>query len=107
MKIARIIGWVFLVLALILTCYQFFLAPMGGGNSMVVFGELWFHLDQVLGSGSLNVTQAFVQRYVSAWLWESVIQNILTSPASLVLGIPGLALLWLFRNRERPRGLRR
>ncbi|PPR09173.1 MAG: hypothetical protein CFH41_02690 [Alphaproteobacteria bacterium MarineAlpha11_Bin1] len=105
MKIGRIIGWIFIVLALILAGYQFLFAPTDEGSSIVVLGELWFRLDQILGTGSLNVTQAFIQRYVSVWLWESAIQNILSSPAGLVLGIPGMGLLWLFRNR--PRRLRR
>ena len=46
---------------------------------------------------------AFVQRYVWAWLWEGIIQTILTTPTWLVIGIPGIALAWLCRGRGRLR----
>ena len=109
MKTGRIIGWVLLALALVLVGHEALNALEGEGYNLIALGELWFRLDQAMGTASLNVSQAFIQRYVWAWLWEGIIQNILSAPAWLVLGLPGmaLALTWTCRDRGRPTGLRR
>ena len=107
MKTGRIIGWVLLALALVLVGHEALNALEGEGYNLIALGELWFHLDQAMGTASLNVSQAFIQRYVWAWLWEGIIQNILSAPAWLVLGLPGMALTWACRDRGRPTGLRR
>ena len=107
MKTGRIIGWALLALALVLLGHEALSALEGDGYRLIALGELWFRLDQALGTASLNVTQAVVQRYVWAWLWEGVIQNILTAPAWLVFALPGLLLIGLCRSRGKVRGLRR
>ena len=107
MKTGRIIGWILLALALILIGHEALNALEGEGYRLIALGELWFRLDQALGTGSLNVTQAFIQRYVWAWLWEGVIQNILTAPAWVVFGIPGMLLAWLCRDRGQSGSFRR
>lgn len=106
MTTTRIIGWILLVLAAILAGHEGLNALEGEPYRMIAVGELWFRIDQALGTASLNVTQAFIQRYVWAWLWESVIQPVLIAPAWVVFGIPGLLLVWLGRDRP-PRGLMR
>ena len=107
MKTGRIIGWVLVGLAIVLIGYEALNALEGEGYNMIALGELWFRLDQAIGSASLNISQAVIQRYVWAWLWEGIIQNILSAPAWLVFGLPGLALAWACRDRGRPTGLRR
>ena len=107
MKTGRYIGWALLALALILIGHEALNALEGEGYRLIALGELWFRIDQAMGTGSLNVSQAFVQRYVWAWLWEAVIQNILTAPAWLVFGLPGLILAWACRAQGRASGLRR
>lgn len=106
MRIARNIGWVLLGLALMLFGHELLNALEGDEYRLIALGELWFRLDQALGTGSINVTQAFIQRYVWAWLWEGIIQPILLAPAWLILGIPGLLLAYLCRHRGRRTGLR-
>ena len=86
MKTGRIIGWILLALALVLIGHEALNALEGEGYRLIALGELWFRLDQAMGTGSLNVSQAVIQRYVWAWLWEGIIQNILAAPAWLVLG---------------------
>ena len=76
MKTARFIGWVLLALALVLAGHEALNALEGGSYRLVALGELWFRIDQACGWATLNVTQAFIQRHVWAWLWESVVQNI-------------------------------
>ncbi len=107
MKTGRTIGWALLTLALIMIGHEALNALEGEGYRLIALGELWFRIDQAFGIASLNVSQAFVQRYVWAWLWEGIIQTILTTPTWLVIGIPGIALAWLCRDRGRPTGLRR
>ena len=106
MKFGRYIGWILLVLGLILGFYELLGALQGEDYRAIAVGELWFLLDQAVETNSLNITQAFVQRYVSAWLWEIVIQNFLLAPAWLFLGILGMFLSWIFRGRRRTYGLR-
>ena len=107
MKTGRYIGWILLALALVMIGHEALTALEGDGYRLIAMGELWFRIDQAMGTASLNVTQAFIQRYVWAWLWEGVIQNLLTAPAWLIFGLPGVLLSWLCRNRGRPSGLRR
>ena len=105
--VMRLIGWILLVFAVVVAGYEVSLAVGGDGYRLVPFGEMWFRLDQMLGTASLNVSQAVVQRYVWAWLWETVIQTILGLPAWAVFGIPGLVLLWAGSRRRRSRRFRK
>ena len=107
MKTGRIIGWILLALALVLIGHEALNALESEEYNLIALGELWFRLDQAMGTASLNVTQTFIQRYVWAWLWEGIIQNILIAPAWLVLGLPGGILTWTCRDRGRRTGLRR
>ena len=52
--------------------------------------------------GSLNLSQAVIQRYISPWLWDPAIQTVLTAPAWLVLAI--IAVLALANDALRRRG---
>ena len=101
MRIGRNIGWIFLGLALMLIGHEAVKALQGEGYRLIALGELWFQIDQAKGTGSLNVSQAFMQRYISAWLWENIIQNILAAPAWVVFSVPGLILASICRNRPR------
>lgn len=50
---------------------------MSGADITLPAGKLWFDLD----SASLNTTQALIQRYIHAGLWDSVIVPLLNRPA--------------------------
>ena len=63
------------------------------------FGELAFRL----APEWLNLSQAIIQRYVSPWVWDPVIQTVLLWPAWPVLGALGLAFLGLHQFRRRRR----
>lgn len=52
-------------------------------------GEIWYRLD----AGSLNLTQAVVERYLWPPLWDPGVITLLQLPATLLLA--GLALLLL------------
>ena len=46
-------------------------------------GQLWYEMD----SSSLNITQAFIQRYISEGLWDSIIVPLLNRPVWEALAI--------------------
>ncbi len=99
MKTGRTVGWILLGLALVLIGHDALRALEGEPYRLIALGELWFRIDRELGTASLNISQVIIQRYVWSWLWEGIIQPILTAPAWVVLGIPGLLLSWLCRYR--------
>ena len=107
MKTGRLIGRMFLTLSLILIGHEVLNALESGEYRLIALGELWFRLDRAMGTGSLNISQAIVQRYISPWLWEGVFQNVLTAPGWLVFGVPGAALARACRHGRRSSRTRR
>jgi hypothetical protein len=78
--------------------YEINAAIHQGGWRPIALGELWSRIDR----GSLELTQAFVQHHIAAWLWRPGITSILQLPGWLVFGGPAVLLLRLCRER-RPR----
>jgi hypothetical protein len=54
-----------------------------GNYKPLTLGATWAAID----IASLNLSQAVIQRYISAWMWDPAIQTVLTAPAWLVLAI--------------------
>jgi hypothetical protein len=63
----------------------------------IALGQLWYELDR----SSLNLVQAVIQRYLSPFLWDRIILNILLCWASAVLIVIGASILLLTRARRR------
>ena len=61
----------------------------------IAVGQLWYELDR----SSLNLVQAVTQRYISAFLWDRVIVNILLCWAFAALIGLGVVILLLARKR--------
>lgn len=61
----------------------------------IALGQLWYELDR----SSLNLVQAVTQRYISAFLWDRVIVNILLCWAFAALIGLGVVILLLARKR--------
>jgi hypothetical protein len=61
----------------------------------IALGQLWYDLDR----SSLNLVQAVIQRYVSPFLWDRIIVNILLCWAFAVLIGLGAFILLLARKR--------
>lgn len=99
MIIARIIG-LLLVLAGA-TAFVFDLLEASGFEAveMSAAGELWYRLHP----GSLELSQAVIERYLWPPLWNPGIVTILLWPAPLVFAIPGLAILGLVALMGRTR----
>ena len=103
MKVFRWFGWIFLALGIAtlgLGAWLWF----GGYDTMLAAGQLWFDID----SPSLNTTQAVIQRYVYAGLWDQIFVPLLQRPAwqaiaIVAAGIFVLAALFLAIGRTRHR----
>jgi hypothetical protein len=61
----------------------------------LALGQLWYDLDR----SSLNLVQAVTRRYISAFLWDRVIVNVLLCWAFAALIGLGLVILLLARKR--------
>ena len=59
-------------------------------------GQVWFSVD----SGSLNLFQAVVQRYLHPWLWDPAFVQLLLWPAWAVPGGVAIILFLLCRRRR-------
>ena len=87
--IIRLFACLLLIIALAVLAWELWGLIAGAGYRPISTGELWFRID----SASLNGAQAGVQRYLHPNIWDPVIQTILTWPATLVFGLPGLLLM--------------
>ncbi len=59
-------------------------------------GQTWFELN----AGSLILSQAAIERHVHPFLWDPVIQYLLTLPTWSVAGMIGVAMLLIGRRKE-------
>ncbi|WP_018698403.1 hypothetical protein [Amorphus coralli] len=95
----RIVGWLFFLLGAAAGAYDVYNSVQLDRNDSTSLGELWY----ALHPGSLNVSQAVIQRQISPTLWDPYIQTLLVWPAWAVLGVLGIALLALARVFWKPR----
>ena len=98
MIIGRIVGWLLVLVALVVLVSDLIAWFDTGTLSAVAAGQLWFEISPT----TLELVQPAIQRHVAAWLWDPIV-GLLTLPAALVLGAPGLLLVWACRNRDRRR----
>ncbi len=98
MIIGRIIGYLFIALALLVLGSDLVRALAEGGYRAEALGALWFRLDVT----SLNLVQAVIQRYIWPALWDPGIATVLQWPAWLVFAGLGIVLLALSFRRRRP-----
>jgi hypothetical protein len=82
-------SYVFGALTLVVLAFDLYRLFDTGLYKPSTLGASWASVD----IGSLNLAQAVVQRYVSAWLWDPAIQGLLTAPMWLVLAIIGVIAL--------------
>ena len=68
-------------------------------NALVItpLGETWF----TLSPGSLNALQAGIQRHISPYLWDPVLQWVLMLPNWAVIGGLGFLIVWLTTAKTR------
>jgi hypothetical protein len=97
MIIGRFFGWLITAVALMTAGAEILASLEAGAYQGLAIGYLWFKID----TGSLNLSQAVVQRYIHPSLWDPVIVTILQWPAWITLGVLGPTLALIFRKRRR------
>ena len=93
----RALGWLLLFASIAVLVDDSITALQTGSFRLVAAGELWYRLD----TGSLNLLQSVIQRYISVWVWDTIFVPILLAPALVVLFVPSAILLLLTRKRKR------
>ena len=91
------LGAVLIAAAAAALVYEAVLAFQTGGWRILPAGEIWFRLD----TGSLNLAQAIVQRYLHPYVWDPLIAGFLQWPLWASLGGVGFALTIVFGSRRR------
>ena len=86
MIILRLIAMAALIMALVAGVYDIVLSSHAGKAVITPLGKVWFDLD----SGSLNLVQALVERYLGPGAWDPWISTVLQWPAWAVFA--GLAI---------------
>jgi hypothetical protein len=97
--IGRWLGWGLVALGIVLAGRDAYAFLETGARAMMPLGQLWYSLHP----GSLNLTQAVVERYLHPFLWDPLIFSVLRLPAALVFLAPGVVLVLLCRKRKRRR----
>ena len=83
MIVGRFLGWLITAVALMAAGAEILASLEAGAYQGLAIGYLWFKID----TGSLNLSQAIVQRYIHPSLWDPVIVTVLTWPAWITLGV--------------------
>ena len=97
MKILLPLGWVLLAGAFVSGAYETMARVQGAeAGAFLSAYDLWY----TLWPGKLVITQILVERHLHAELWEYLVVPVLSLPAWLLLGGPGVALTWHFRPRH-------
>ena len=109
MILFRLLGRIFLLIAFAVVALGM-LVWLAGHDVTQSAGELWYLLEP----GSLNLSQAIVQRYLHPSIWEELAVPLLQHPfwealvlSFIVLLVLGSGLVFLARPRRRPRSSER
>jgi hypothetical protein len=97
--IARLIGYFVAAVALVALGSDLLAWFASGKFGLGLIGQHWYALHQ----GSLNLSQAVVQRYIHPAIWDPGIVAILRLPTVAVFGVLGVGLIWLGRRKVRRR----
>ena len=96
MIVGRIAGWLLIAGALLAAGREIVRSLEAGHWLPITAGELWAGID----FASLNLVQAVIQRYLHPAIWEPGVVTLLLWPAWIVLLVPGVLLVVLFRRRD-------
>lgn len=95
MIVWRLIGWIFLLAGLSVLARDVVSWIETKVWTPLALGQLWYGLNR----SSLNLVQAVTQRYVSPFVWDQIIVNILLCWAFAVLIGIGAAIVLLAHKR--------
>ena len=95
--IAKFVGLLFLVFSVITIVLDLSRSIANSTLTITPLGLEWFNFS----SGSLNLTEAIISRYLHPFLWNPILQNILLMPSWLVFFVLAIMFFWLGRKRKR------
>ncbi len=84
-KIFRVLGWLFLALAVFSLAFDLFSFFQIGSFHFSQLGANWY----ALHSGSLNLIQAVTERYISYYVWDYGFSPLLFLPTVVVMTVLG------------------
>ena len=96
MIVGRILGLLFIAAAVVAVGWDLVGWINTGAYQGMALGSLWYTIDV----GSLNFSQAVIQRYVHPAVWDPAIATVLLWPAWAVFAGLGLILVVAFRRRQ-------
>ena len=100
--VGAILGWLFILASIAVAVWEFLAPDKSTAGYLRPAGEVWFRID----TGSLNLVQAVVERYIWPPLWDPAISSLLHVPAIVLFAVPGL-LLVLLNHLRLPRKRRK
>ena len=56
-------------------------------------GQWWFSLSRTSLDATRQIVQGSIDPHIGGWLWDPVIQTLLSLPTWLALGVPGAVLI--------------
>ncbi|MBI4183512.1 MAG: hypothetical protein HY521_05910 [Proteobacteria bacterium] len=96
--VGRLLGWLLIVAALATAAIESAVLVLTETAGTVSAYATWDHVHPL----SLRLVRAALKQNVHPALWDPVLVTLLRVPAWLLLGAPGIALVWLFRRRTPP-----
>jgi hypothetical protein len=100
--VLRVLGWVFLAIALWLGVRDGLLLLETGSFEIAPLGQIWADIDR----DSLLLLEPGIVRHLHPALWDWIVFPLLQVPAVLAFLVPGLVLAVVARNAT-PRRRRR
>jgi hypothetical protein len=91
--ILRALGWWLLAAGFVFFVYDGTKSIAGDHWYITTLRDVW----NTLGAGSLQST---IQQHVPDWLWDPVIQSVLTAPTWVVFAVLGAILMLLGRKKK-------
>jgi hypothetical protein len=98
MIVGRVLGWLFLAVALMAGAAELAAWVEARAYAMLSVGELW----RDIHPGTFSSARVWIENEKflgAAWLWDPFVVTLLDVPAWPLFGAAGAALLYLFRRR--------
>lgn len=97
--LARVLGLWFIAIALVSFVVDCTRSIAASAWVITPMGQVWFDISP----GTLNAAQAGVQRHISPFLWDPILQGLLQYPAWVIFTPLGLLLIWYGDRRRKLR----
>jgi hypothetical protein len=93
----RVVAWFLIVVAGLVLAREAYMFLETGTYTPVAVAQLWYDIHR----GSLNFVQTTLEQHLHPFLWDPLLFTVLQWPATLVFGIPGIALLLSTRSPKK------